>query len=43
MRHMTSFALGVAEACDKRYLEGYTAILLMTKEKWEIWLEIGIG
>tara|TARA_Y100000768_G_scaffold360172_1_gene317223 strand:+ start:1566 stop:2420 length:855 start_codon:yes stop_codon:yes gene_type:complete len=27
LRHMTSFALSVAEACDKRYLEGYTAIL----------------
>ena len=25
--HMTAFALQVAEACDKRYLEGYTAIL----------------
>tara|TARA_Y100000768_G_scaffold375835_1_gene347101 strand:- start:3642 stop:4496 length:855 start_codon:yes stop_codon:yes gene_type:complete len=27
LHHMTSFALSVAEACDKRYLEGYTAIL----------------
>lgn len=31
--HMTSYALQVAEACDKRYLEGYTAILPSDQEE----------
>ena len=33
LSHMTSYALQVAGACDKRYLEGYTAILPSDQEE----------